>query len=150
MNKIQITVISILVLIALANIASAAINPGHPASSVGGNAADQIFPISVNPYAFQSPLIVTGMTTIENDAEVFGFLHGEPVQRHPDTGIELSGHEVENLPAAIELAKRCHNLFNLGFMAVDLMADVMESLVVLGVDGNPRLCPSQLAVGKGG
>ena len=73
-----------------------------------------------------------------------GVLQGEPVEVHPDTGIQLSGHMVENLPTAIEMAHRCAKAFNLGFMAVDLIKDVMETILVLGIDARPRLCPIQM------
>ncbi|MEX0324543.1 MAG: sugar-transfer associated ATP-grasp domain-containing protein [Puniceicoccaceae bacterium] len=83
---------------------------------------------------------------LETGRTLEGILGDDPLGHHPDTGIELAGHEVENLPAAIELGKRCCDVFNLGFLAVDIMEDVMETLVVLGIDASPRLCNIQQAI----
>ncbi|MEX0330657.1 MAG: sugar-transfer associated ATP-grasp domain-containing protein [Puniceicoccaceae bacterium] len=80
---------------------------------------------------------------LETGLTLEGILEDEPIQHHPDTGIELAGQEVENLPAAMDLGQRCCKVFNLGFLAVDIIEDVMETLVVLGIDASPRLCMVQ-------
>ena len=68
-----------------------------------------------------------------------GYMHGKPVLQHPDTGVALADNAVENLPAAINLALRCRDVFNLGFMAIDIIEDVMETPVILGVEAGPQL-----------
>ena len=74
----------------------------------------------------------TGMTT-------GGILNNRPCDYHPDNGLPLAGHKIEDFPQCIELAKRCANAFKLGYTGIDLMRDKRYGPVVLEVNARPGL-----------
>ena len=62
-----------------------------------------------------------------------------PVTHHPDSGLELTGREVEGLDECLELAARCARAVPLGYMGVDIMRDRDTGPCVLEVNGRPGL-----------
>jgi alpha-L-glutamate ligase-like protein len=83
----------------------------------------------------------TGMTT-------GGILNNRPCDYHPDNGLPLAGHLIQDFPQCIELAIRCANAFRLGYIGIDLMRDKRYGPVVLEVNARPGLA-IQIANRKG-
>jgi len=68
-----------------------------------------------------------------------GVMHDRPVDRHPDLDVPFDGHTVEDFDKCMELALKCREAFQLGYMGVDLMRDVKSGPVVLEVNSRPGL-----------
>lgn len=77
-----------------------------------------------------------------------GWSLGRPTDRHPDTGVALSGYLLPKWSELLELATRSHDALPLGFAAVDLVLDEEERAVVLEVNARPGLSV-QLATRQG-
>ena len=70
------------------------------------------------------------------------------VDRHPDTGALLAGHPIADFETCLAAARRCAEVFDLGYIGVDLMRDRSRGPVVLEVNARPGLA-LQLANRRG-
>ena len=68
-----------------------------------------------------------------------GVLLDRPVENHPDFDVSLDGHSVEDFDKCMDLALRCCEAFQLGFMGVDIMRDVESGPMVIEVNARPGL-----------
>lgn len=76
--------------------------------------------------------LASGLTT-------YGVQFGRPAERHPDTGVEVGGHEVPDFDRCVELAERSYRALPLGYMGVDLMYDASLGPVVIELNARPGL-----------
>lgn len=85
--------------------------------------------------------LATGRTTR-------GLHHNRPVSRHPETGEALQGLLIPQWDDLLELAARCAEAFELGYIGVDLVLDARQGPVMLEANARPGLS-IQLANGEG-
>lgn len=76
---------------------------------------------------------------LERGQTTYGVQFGRPVDRHPDTGVEVGGHEVPDFARCVELAERSYRALALGYMGVDLMYDAAFGPVVIELNARPGL-----------
>jgi len=76
---------------------------------------------------------------LERGRTTYGVQFGCPVERHPDTGVELGGREVPDFALCVELAERAYRALALGYMGVDLMYDATLGPVVIELNARPGL-----------
>lgn len=74
--------------------------------------------------------------------------HNRPVTRHPETGEWLRGLAIPGWTQLLEVAARCANAYNLGYIGVDLVLDARHGPVLLEANARPGLS-IQLANGRG-
>jgi alpha-L-glutamate ligase-like protein len=66
-------------------------------------------------------------------------LLNEIVHEHPDTGHSVSGVGIPNWRNLLELASRCHDIFKLGYLGVDIVLDKELGPLILEVNARPGL-----------
>jgi hypothetical protein len=76
---------------------------------------------------------------LEKGITTGGILNNRPCDFHPDNGLPLAGHPIEDFDQCIDLAKRCASAFKLGYIGIDLMRDKRYGPVVLEVNARPGL-----------
>lgn len=76
---------------------------------------------------------------LESGRTTYGVQFGGPVERHPDTGVEVGGREVPDFSQCVELAERSYHALPLGYMGVDLMYDATLGPVVIELNARPGL-----------
>ncbi|WP_420547439.1 alpha-L-glutamate ligase-like protein [Curvivirga sp.] len=70
------------------------------------------------------------------------------VTHHPDTGTDLSELQVSNWPEIIELASRCYEMSQLGYLGVDVILDKHRGPMIIELNARPGLA-IQIAHGFG-
>lgn len=73
---------------------------------------------------------------------------GRPVQRHPDTGKDLSVFNVPDWRQFLMLAARCYEITTLGYLGADIVLDVNKGPLILELNARPGLA-IQVANGMG-
>jgi alpha-L-glutamate ligase-like protein len=76
---------------------------------------------------------------LESGMTTHGVQFGRPAERHPDTGVEVGGHEVSAFTTCVELAERAYSALPLGYMGVDLMYDASLGPVIIELNARPGL-----------
>lgn len=76
---------------------------------------------------------------LERGITTGGILNNKPCDFHPDNGLPLGGHPIQDFAQCIELAGRCAKAFKLGYIGIDLMRDKRYGPVVLEVNARPGL-----------
>ncbi len=61
------------------------------------------------------------------------------IDLHPDTGAPIAGLQIPNWDDLLELAARCHELADLGYLGVDIVLDRHEGPMVLELNARPGL-----------
>lgn len=77
-----------------------------------------------------------------------GVHHGRPTALHPDTGQPIAGVVIPRWDELLEIAARCSDAFELGYIGVDLVLDAHKGPVLLEANARPGLA-IQLANGRG-
>ena len=72
----------------------------------------------------------------------------ELVAQHPDTGVDLTGVQIPHWETLLRLAVRCYELFNLGYLGVDIVLDRDHGPLLLELNARPGLA-IQLANRRG-
>lgn len=75
-------------------------------------------------------------------------LHNMPIERHPDTNINLNGKTVPMWDEIKKLASKCYEIVPLGYMGVDIILDPIEGPILLEMNARPGLS-IQIANNKG-
>lgn len=74
--------------------------------------------------------------------------HNQVITHHPDTGKVLSNIAINNWPSLMELASKCYEVSELGYLGVDLVLDKHRGPLVLELNARPGLA-IQIANQKG-
>ena len=74
--------------------------------------------------------------------------HGKPITHHPDTGKDLSDFHVPEWYRFLELASRCYEVTELGYLGADIVLDAQKGPLVLELNARPGLA-IQMANGVG-
>ena len=64
---------------------------------------------------------------------------GEPINLHPDTGVNLIGFEIPGWDRVLELASKCGPAVGLGYCGADIVLDVNEGPLVIEVNAHPGI-----------
>jgi alpha-L-glutamate ligase-like protein len=72
----------------------------------------------------------------------------EPVREHPDTENSIVGLEIPHWPDLLEMASRCYELSELGYIGVDFVLDKTKGPMILELNARPGLA-IQIANGNG-
>lgn len=73
---------------------------------------------------------------------------GRPITHHPDTGKDLSTFKVPGWKTFLNLAARCYEISNLGYLGADIVLDENKGPLVLELNARPGLA-IQVANGMG-
>lgn len=73
---------------------------------------------------------------------------GRPMTHHPDTKQDLSVFSVPDWPDFLELASRCYDITELGYLGVDIVLDRNKGPMILELNARPGLA-IQIANGEG-
>jgi len=65
--------------------------------------------------------------------------HGQPIERHPDTGADLLGINIPNWSDFLLLSARCYEMTGLGYIGADLVLDKHEGPLLLELNARPGL-----------
>ncbi|HLV76841.1 MAG TPA: alpha-L-glutamate ligase-like protein [Marinobacter sp.] len=71
-----------------------------------------------------------------------------PISLHPDTGLPLENIRIDDWENMLEMAARCYEATNLGYMGVDLVVDAQQGPLLLELNARPGLA-IQMANGRG-
>src|SRR5690554_6804159 len=71
-----------------------------------------------------------------------------PITLHPDTGLALENIRIDDWENMLEMAARCYEATNLGYMGVDLVVDAHQGPLLLELNARPGLA-IQMANGCG-
>ncbi|MBT8115935.1 MAG: alpha-L-glutamate ligase-like protein [Arenicella sp.] len=63
----------------------------------------------------------------------------EIVAEHPDTGHTIAGLEIPDWSAILQLAARCYEITNLGYLGVDIVLDKSRGPLILELNARPGL-----------
>lgn len=74
--------------------------------------------------------------------------HGKPLEHHPDTGKKLSDLKVPTWKTLLELASRCYEVTNMGYLGADIVLDKNRGPLLLELNARPGLA-IQIANGMG-
>ena len=66
-------------------------------------------------------------------------LMNDVVTEHPDTGNQVTGISIPGWEKLLELASKCYNIFNLGYLGVDIVLDKERGPLLLEVNARPGL-----------
>ena len=61
------------------------------------------------------------------------------VTEHPDTGNQVTGISIPGWEKILALASKCYNIFNLGYLGVDIVLDKERGPLLLEVNARPGL-----------
>lgn len=78
-----------------------------------------------------------------------GVFHNDPIDFHPDTLNSIVDIKVPYWNTILEIAARCYELTNLGYLGVDIVLDKMEGPLLLELNARPGL-NIQIANREGG
>ena len=70
---------------------------------------------------------------------VSGVFHNQPMDEHPDTDAPVVGIQVPHWDTLLELAARCYDLTDLGYLGVDLVLDRVHGPLILELNARPGL-----------
>jgi len=70
---------------------------------------------------------------------LFGVQQNDTIEDHPDTGEPIAGIQVPQWDVLLDLAARCYELTNLGYMGVDLVLDRDHGPLILELNARPGL-----------
>ena len=73
---------------------------------------------------------------------------GRPLTHHPDTSVDLSTFEVPDWKRFMDLAARCYEITDLGYLGVDIVLDKDKGPMILELNARPGLA-IQIANGVG-
>ena len=73
---------------------------------------------------------------------------GRPIERHPDTGNELSAIQIDAWPVILELAAQCFDMTGLGYLGTDIVIDRDRGPMLLELNARPGLA-IQIANNRG-
>ncbi len=73
---------------------------------------------------------------------------GRPIERHPDTGKELSAIQIDAWPVILELAAQCFDMTGLGYLGTDIVIDRDRGPMLLELNARPGLA-IQIANNRG-
>ena len=68
-----------------------------------------------------------------------GVWQDKPVNVHPDTGVNVSGLSIPNWKDILELASRCYDFSNLGYLGADIVLDRDKGPLMLEINARPGL-----------
>ncbi|ACL74010.1 alpha-L-glutamate ligase-like protein [Thioalkalivibrio sulfidiphilus HL-EbGr7] len=68
-----------------------------------------------------------------------GVWHSRITTRHPDTGADIAGIPIPDWDTLLELAARCHDLTDLGYLGVDVVLDRDHGPLILELNARPGL-----------
>jgi alpha-L-glutamate ligase-like protein len=71
-----------------------------------------------------------------------------PIELHPDTGLALENIQIEAWDEMLEMAARCYEATELGYIGVDLVVDAKQGPLLLELNARPGLA-IQMANGRG-
>jgi alpha-L-glutamate ligase-like protein len=71
-----------------------------------------------------------------------------PITLHPDTGLALENIRIDDWENMLEMAARCYEATDLGYMGVDLVVDAHQGPLLLELNARPGLA-IQMANGCG-
>ena len=74
--------------------------------------------------------------------------HGLPIEKHPDTGKVLAELAIPEWHDCLELASKCYDVTNLGYLGADIVLDVNRGPLILELNARPGLA-IQVANGYG-
>ncbi|MCP4406483.1 MAG: alpha-L-glutamate ligase-like protein [Gammaproteobacteria bacterium] len=74
--------------------------------------------------------------------------HGQPVEKHPDTGRKLSELKVPYWETLLKIASRCYEVTGLGYLGADIVLDKSRGPLLLELNARPGLA-IQIANGMG-
>jgi alpha-L-glutamate ligase-like protein len=74
--------------------------------------------------------------------------YGKPLDRHPDTGVDLIGIQIPSWNKILDIAVTCQEMTGLGYLGVDLMIDETLGPLMIEVNARPGLA-IQMANGVG-
>ena len=74
--------------------------------------------------------------------------YNQSITHHPDTSIDISALKVTNWKYLLELASRCYDMTQLGYLGVDLVIDKRHGPMLLELNARPGLS-IQIANGAG-
>lgn len=74
--------------------------------------------------------------------------HGQPITKHPDTGKEFQDFHVPGWTSFLELASRCYEITELGYLGADIVLDAKKGPLILELNARPGLA-IQMANGIG-
>jgi len=77
-----------------------------------------------------------------------GVWHNRIAKQHPDTGAPIAGIPIPDWDKLLELAARCHDLTDLGYLGVDVVLDRDQGPLILELNARPGLA-IQIANGEG-
>ncbi len=66
-------------------------------------------------------------------------LMNDVVTEHPDTGNQVTGIAIPDWENLLTLASKCYNIFNLGYLGVDIVLDKERGPLLLEVNARPGL-----------
>lgn len=76
---------------------------------------------------------------IATGASVCAVQNGEVIERHPDTGADLSALRVPHWDRILELAASCNELTGLGYIGADIVLDKTAGAMLLELNARPGL-----------
>ncbi|MCF6283755.1 MAG: ATP-grasp domain-containing protein [Candidatus Hydrogenedentes bacterium] len=76
---------------------------------------------------------------LRTQKSTYGIWKDRSIERHPDTGDEVTGRDVEGLADCVRMAADCAKAIPLGYMGVDLMLDERRGPCVIEVNARPGL-----------
>lgn len=76
---------------------------------------------------------------IATGAAVCAVQNGEIIERHPDTGAELSALRVPHWDKILEMAASCNELTGLGYIGADIVLDKTVGAMLLELNARPGL-----------
>ena len=65
--------------------------------------------------------------------------HNRPLHRHPDTGADLTNIEIPNWKRLLQLAARCYDVTQLGYLGCDIVIDQHRGPLLLELNARPGL-----------
>lgn len=74
--------------------------------------------------------------------------HGLPIEKHPDTGKVLAELAIPQWTTCLELASKCYDVTNLGYLGADIVLDINKGPLILELNARPGLA-IQVANGHG-
>ncbi|MGD9420661.1 MAG: alpha-L-glutamate ligase-like protein [Verrucomicrobiota bacterium JB025] len=85
---------------------------------------------------------------LETGVTTRAIYHGKPVERHPDSGVDLIGVQIPAWDEVLDISVTCHEMTGLGYLGVDVMIDETLGPLMIEVNARPGLA-IQLANGVG-
>jgi|GEM_PF-256880 len=68
-----------------------------------------------------------------------GFRKGVRIDKHPDTGVVLGGHQIPNWSRILEISIKSQHAIPLGYAGIDVADDISQGPVVVEINARPGL-----------